>query len=48
VNNIFDTRYHTFGVYGQADDVLGDNYNDGRFVSPAAPRAGWIGIRLTL
>jgi outer membrane receptor protein involved in Fe transport len=48
VNNIFDTRYNTFGVYGQADDVLGNKYNDGRFVSPAAPRAGWIGIRLTL
>lgn len=48
VNNIFDTNYNTFGVYGQASDVLGDKYNDGRFVSPAAPRAGWIGVRLTM
>ena len=48
VNNIFDVRYNTFGVYGQADEVLGDKYNDGRFVSPGAPRAGWIGIRLTM
>ncbi len=48
VDNIFDTRYNTFGVYGQADEVLGDAYNDGRFVSPGAPRAGWIGVRLSM
>ena len=48
VNNIFDVRYNTFGVYGQTNDVLGNQYNDGRFVSPGAPQAGWIGIRLTL
>ncbi len=48
VNNIFDVRYNTFGVYGQADEVLGDKYDDGRFVSPGAPRAGWIGVRLSM
>lgn len=48
VNNIFDVRYNTFGVYGQASEVLGDKYDDGRFVSPGAPRAGWIGVRLTM
>ena len=48
VNNIFDVRYNTFGVYGQADEVLGDEYNSGRFVSPGAPRAGWIGVRLSI
>ena len=48
VDNIFDTHYSTFGVYGQADEVLGDNFNDGRFVSPGAPRAGWVGVRLTI
>ncbi len=48
VNNIFDVRYNTFGVYGQASEVLGDKYDDGRFVSPGAPRAGWIGVRLSL
>ena len=48
VDNIFDTHYNTFGVYGHAEEVLGDNYNDGRFISPGAPRAGWIGIRLNL
>jgi outer membrane cobalamin receptor len=48
VDNIFDTRYNTFGVYGQADEILGAAYNDGRFVSPGAPRAGWIGVRLNM
>ena len=48
VNNIFDTNYNTFGVYGQAEEVLGAAYDDKRFVSPAAPRAGWIGVRLSL
>jgi iron complex outermembrane recepter protein len=48
VDNIFDTNYSSFGVYGQADDVLGDAFDDSRFVSPGAPRAGWIGVRLTL
>jgi outer membrane receptor protein involved in Fe transport len=48
VNNLFDTNYSTFGVYGQASEVLGADYNDGRFISPAAPRAGWIGVRLSI
>jgi outer membrane receptor protein involved in Fe transport len=48
VNNLFDHKYQTFGVYGNASDLLGDDYNDGRFVSPGAPRAGWVGIRLSL
>ncbi len=48
VDNIFDRRYKTFGVYGEADEVLGDDFDDGRFVAPGAPRAGWVGIRLSL
>ena len=47
VNNIFDTNFNTFGVYGQTDGVL-DYPTNGRFVSPAAPRAGWIGVRLSI
>ncbi|MCK9397471.1 MAG: TonB-dependent receptor [Methylobacter sp.] len=47
VDNIFDKNYNSFGVYGQASDVL-PGFNDGRFVSPGAPRAGWIGVRLTM
>ena len=41
VNNVFDTRYATFGV-------LGNNIFDAgaseQFRSPAAPRAGWVGL----
>jgi outer membrane receptor protein involved in Fe transport len=48
VNNLFDVKYHSFGVYGDPSEVLGDAYNDRRFVSPGAPRAGWVGIRLSL
>lgn len=48
VDNIFDTHYNTFGVYGVASEILGDSFNDGRFVSPGAPRGGWIGLRLTM
>lgn len=40
VNNVFDTDYGTFGVLGQ------NIYNglDEQFRSPAAPRAGWVGV----
>ena len=48
INNIFDRDYKTFGVYGDASEVLGDDYDNGRFVSPGEPRAGWIGIRLSM
>ncbi len=48
VDNLFDRRYSTFGVYGEADDVLGPAFDDPRFVSPGSPRAGWIGIKLSL
>ncbi len=48
VNNLFDKRFETFGLYGQANEVLGNAFNDPRFVSPGAPRAGWIGFRLSL
>ncbi len=48
LDNIFDKNYNTFGVYGDATGVLGASYNDGRFVSPGMPRAGWIGVRLSM
>ena len=47
VDNIFDKNYNSFGVYGQANEIL-PGFDDGRFVSPGAPRAGWIGVRLSL
>ncbi|MCX7068742.1 MAG: TonB-dependent receptor [Methylococcales bacterium] len=48
LDNIFDKNYNSFGVYGNATQVLGNSYNDGRFFSPGMPRAGWIGVRLSL
>lgn len=38
VRNATNARYQTFGTYGDATEVLGDAYEDARFVSPGAPR----------
>jgi outer membrane receptor protein involved in Fe transport len=46
VDNVFDEDYETFGVFGEADDVLGAEFDDRRFLSPAAPRAAWLGVRV--
>ena len=46
MDNVFNERYATFGVFGEADEVLGDAFEGSRFVTPAAPRAGWIGVEL--
>jgi len=48
LDNLFDNNYNSFGTFGTPDEVLGDAFNDRRFVSPGAPRAGWIGVRITL
>jgi len=48
IDNLFDTRYETFGLLGAADEVLGPEFDDPRFVSPAAPNAGWIGLKWAL
>ncbi len=44
--NVLDEDYATFGVFGEADEVLGDDFEDNRFVSPGAPRAAWAGIEV--
>src|SRR5690606_17118161 len=46
IDNVLDTDYETFGVFGEPDEVLGDEFDDPRFFSPGAPRAAWIGIRV--
>jgi len=46
VANLFDRQYATFGLLGEAGEVLGDDYQDPRFLSPAAPRAAWVGVEL--
>ncbi len=48
VDNLFDKQYQTFGTYGEADEVLGDAYSNTRFIGVGAPRAGWVGIKLSL
>jgi iron complex outermembrane receptor protein len=45
VANIFDRRYSTFGVLGDAE-LLGEAFADPRFYSPGAPRGGWIGVEV--
>ncbi|MGZ5443559.1 MAG: TonB-dependent receptor domain-containing protein [Thermoanaerobaculia bacterium] len=38
VQNIFDRDYATFGTFGDAEDVLGDDYGEStRFITPAPP-----------
>lgn len=48
VDNLFDRKYSTFGLLGEPDEVLGDAYNNPVFLSAGAPRAAWLGIRMTL
>jgi outer membrane receptor protein involved in Fe transport len=49
LDNIFDNNYNSFGVYGDASSIPG-NFGTGndRFVSPGMPRAGWLGVRLSM
>jgi outer membrane receptor protein involved in Fe transport len=47
VDNLFDKDYETFGLYGEADEVLGDDYENPRFLSPGSPRAVWAGLSYT-
>ena len=46
VNNLFDAHYSTFGVLGDATDVLGASYDSPRFLGPGAPRAAWLELDL--
>jgi iron complex outermembrane recepter protein len=46
VANLFGVEYATFGL-GEADEVLGDYYEDPRFLSPGAPKAAWVGVEFT-
>jgi outer membrane receptor protein involved in Fe transport len=48
IDNIFDRDYESFGLFGEPDEVLGDAFEDSRFLSPAAPRAAWLGLQLDL
>ena len=47
IENVFDRRYVTFGTLGDASGIFA-GVDDPRFLGPAPPRAGWIGLRLAL
>lgn len=45
VDNLFDKEYESFGLYGEADEVLEDIENESnRFLGPGAPRQFWITV----
>jgi outer membrane receptor protein involved in Fe transport len=46
VNNLFDAKEWTFGVLGDATEVLGPTYDSPLFLGPGAPRAAWLGVDL--
>ncbi|HMB74494.1 MAG TPA: TonB-dependent receptor, partial [Gammaproteobacteria bacterium] len=46
IDNVFDRDYESFGLFGEPDEVLGDDFEDSRFLSPAPPRAAWLGVEL--
>jgi outer membrane receptor protein involved in Fe transport len=48
VDNLFDSEYETFGLYGEPDEAPGFTFDDPRFVGTSAPRAGWIGIKVSM
>ena len=51
INNLLDTDYETFGLFGEADEVeiseVGRPLEDGRFVGVGAPLAAYIGLNIT-
>jgi outer membrane receptor protein involved in Fe transport len=48
ISNVLDARPATFGVLGNASEVLGPGFASPRFVGPGAPRAAFAGIDLAL
>jgi iron complex outermembrane receptor protein len=48
INNLFDAEYASFGLFGEPDEVLGDDYENPRFLGPGAPRAAWVGVEFSL
>ena len=48
VDNLFDSEYESFGLYGEPDEAPGLTLEDPRFVGAGAPRAGWIGFKITM
>jgi hypothetical protein len=47
VTNLFDTDYATFGLLGEADEVLGDEFDDARFLESGASHAARVDIEFS-
>jgi iron complex outermembrane receptor protein len=47
VENVFDRRYYSFGVLGNATAIY-PAFTDPRFLSPGPPRGAWIAITADL
>lgn len=47
IENLFDSDYESFGVLGDPTEVF-PGYSDPRFFGAGAPRAVWLGVRLSL
>ncbi len=45
VSNVTNREYATFGALGEPDEVLGDGFENPRFLSPAEPRAFRASLR---
>ncbi|MEM7251074.1 MAG: TonB-dependent receptor [Pseudomonadota bacterium] len=45
IDNVFDAEYETFGLLGEPDEVLGDDFENPIFLGPGAPFGGWLGVR---
>ncbi|WP_461517228.1 TonB-dependent receptor [Porticoccus sp.] len=48
VDNLFDREYASFGLLGEPDEVLGDEFDDPLFLSRGAPRMASVGLRWKL
>ena len=46
LSNLLDARESTFGVLGDAAQVLGPSYTSPRFLGPGGPRAAWLELDL--
>ncbi|HTT08588.1 MAG TPA: TonB-dependent receptor [Gammaproteobacteria bacterium] len=47
IENLFDTDYENFGILGDPTPVF-PSFTNPRFLSPGAPRGGWVGIKISL
>ena len=52
INNLLDTDYETFGLMGEEPGEVDvpefSGFSNPRFLGPAAPRAGFVGVKLSL